>query len=377
MAKNLSVLMLDGESNLALSVARCLAQIPNLKLHVLSKTSWVPTYFSRHRSSFCVQQIGDNDEQQLEVICHAIKRTHATVLLPLTEPSIRFVSAHRAALTNLVIIPPTPEIGPFDIVDNKWLLADFLARNDIPNPRTVLYTADETFEKNLSELSFPVLLKPTRGSSGANIQYFDNPATLLDFLQKNKQFLRHRYIVQNFVRGYDIDCSFLCHDGTILAYTIQKGFIPGLRRFAPPVGIEFVKNQQTLDVVTGLVSHLRWSGVAHVDLRYDEQDKQVKLIEVNPRYWDSLLGSLFVGINFPYLACLSGLGVSFSRPDYQLKRYVPLKVALKQWVKRYLGKSKAGFAFREISWKYDLADPLPGVMNILKKGLQALNRNTQ
>ncbi len=176
---------------------------------------------------------------------------------------------------------------------------------------------------------------------------------------------------------YDIDCNVLCQDGTILAYTIQKGFIPGLRRFAPLVGIEFVENQQTLDVITRLVSNLRWSGVAHVDLRYDNQDKQVKLIEVNPRYWDSLLGSLFVGINFPYLACLSGLGVSFSRPDYQLKRYVPLNVSIKQWVKRYLGKSKADFAFREISWKYDVADPLPGVMNLLKKGLQTLNRNTQ
>lgn len=377
MTKNLSVLMLDGESNLALSVARCLAQIPNLKLHVLSKTSWVPMCFSRHRSSFCVQQMGDNDEQQLEVICHAIKRTNATVLLPLTEPSIRFVSAHRAALTNLVIIPPTPEIGPFDIVVNKWLLADFLAKHDIPNPRTVLYTADETFEKNLRELSFPVLLKPTRGSSGVNIQYFDNPATLLDFLQKNKQFLHHRYVVQNFVHGYDIGCSFLSQDGTILAYTIQKCFIPGSRRFSPKVGLEFVKDQQTLDVITGLVSKLRWSGVANVDLRYDEQDKQVKLIEVNPRYWENLLGSLFVGINFPYLACLSGQGMSFPRPDYQLRHYVPLKVALKQWLKRYLGKSKVDFTFREISWKYDIADPFPGVMNLLKKVLQTLNRNTQ
>ena len=375
MMNDLSVLMLDGESSVALGVVRCLAQVPNVKLQVLSKVPRVPTFFSRYHSTFCVQQMGNNDDQKLDAIYQAIKRTQARILLPLTEPSIRFVSAHRAALTRLVTIPPTPEIDAFDIVANKWSLANFLAKHDIPTPPTLLYTADEKFEQNLRELSFPVLLKPTRGSSGINIQFFDNPITLLDFLKENEQSLRHRYIVQNYVRGYDIDCSVLCKDGKILAYTIQKGFIPGSWRFAPPAGIEFVKDPQTFDVITRLVSDLNWSGVAHADLRYDEQDKQVKVIEVNPRYWDSLLGSLFVGVNFPYLACLSGLSISFPRPDYQLKRYVPLNVSVRQLVKRCFGKSKVAVTFKETGWKYDLADPLPFVTNLLRKGLHALHQS--
>ena len=38
--KKLSVLMLDGESNIALEVARCLAKVSHIKLHVLSEDSW-------------------------------------------------------------------------------------------------------------------------------------------------------------------------------------------------------------------------------------------------------------------------------------------------------------------------------------------------
>src|SRR3712207_9519956 len=48
---------------------------------------------------------------------------------------------------------------------------------------------------------------------------------------------------------------------------------------------------------------------------------QVGVLEFNPRYWASLMGSLSVGVNFPYLHCLAGVGVPFSRPAYSKKRY--------------------------------------------------------
>ena len=44
---------------------------------------------------------------------------------------------------------------------------------------------------------------------------------------------------------------------------------------------------------------LKWSGIVNIDFIYDENDKQAKILEVNPRYWQSLLGSLFAGVNFP------------------------------------------------------------------------------
>ena len=167
-------------------------------------------------------------------------------------------------------------------------------------------------------------------------------------------------------------CSVLCRDGKILAYTIQKGFIPGLQRFAPPAGIEFVKDDQTFAVVSRLISSLKWSGVANIDLKYDEKNRQVNVLEVNGRYWATILGSLVAGVNFPYLACLAGLGISFSRPDYRLNRFIRGNAAI---IRGYLCKSKVNFTFKETSWRYALTDSLPEVISLTRKGWRTLSQS--
>lgn len=369
--KSISVLLLDGETSVALPVARCLAHVPDLKLHVLSTDPGALIRFSRHKASYRVLQEGNDNGQRLDAIKQAIKQTNADIVLPIGEPAIRFVSDHCSPLKKLTALTHTPRLDIFDIVVNKWLLANFMKEYNIPHPLTILYTSDEKFEQELGMLSFPVLIKPMQGSEGRNIQYFDNSAALLDFLKGNQRF-SNQYIVQSFIHGHDIDCSVLCRDGKILAYTIQKGFIPGLQRFAPPVGIEFANDWQTFDVVHRLMSTLEWSGIAHIDLRYDDQDKQVKVLEVNARYWTTLLGSLVVGVNFPYLACLDGLGVSFPRPSYHLKRFIRGNSAI---IRGYLCKSKVNFTFKETSWRYVLADPLPEVISLIRKGWRTLSQS--
>jgi predicted ATP-grasp superfamily ATP-dependent carboligase len=61
---------------------------------------------------------------------------------------------------------------------------------------------------------------------------------------------------------------------------------------------------------------LKFCGVALIDLRNNNQDDHIKVLEINPRYWGSLIGALSAGVNFLYFACLSGLGIPFDHPDY-------------------------------------------------------------
>jgi len=372
-AENLSVLIPDGESEFALFVARCLAQVPNLQLHVQSSEPWVPLRFSRHRRTYSFQQWGDDSYQRLDAISRAITRTGADVILPVDEPATQFVSAHRQAIAELAAVPPIPDPDIFETVTNKWLLVDFLKENHIPGPPSILYTADENFEQGLRELQFPVLVKPTRGRGGEGIQFFDGPARLLDFLRDVSKGSSLHYIVQSFVHGYDVDCSVLCKDGKILAYTIQKGFILDAETFTAPAGIDFMQDEQVFDVVSRLVSAAKWSGVAHMDLRYDNLDGRVKLLETNARYWGSLIGSLVMGVNFPYLACLAALNVSFPIPDYRLGRYIAPGSAIKQRLRTFLGRSEVDFTFEETGLRYALADPLAEASKLFRQAV-AQNR---
>jgi D-aspartate ligase len=126
----------------------------------------------------------------------------------------------------------------------------------------------------------------------------------------------------------------------------------------------FLKSQQVLEVIEELISKLNWTGIASVDLRYDLQEDNVKVLEINPRYWGSLLGALRSGVNFPYLACLSGLEIPFERPKYKEKVYLTGKATLQQGYKKTLGQPHLDFSIQDTSWRYGIQDPIADIVRV-------------
>jgi predicted ATP-grasp superfamily ATP-dependent carboligase len=108
---------------------------------------------------------------------------------------------------------------------------------------------------------------------------------------------------------------------------------------------------------------LNWNGVAHIDMRRDP-DGRLFIIEMNPRYWGSLEGSLHAGVNFPNLAARISLGESFPQPDYSNVRY---SSALST-IKRRLKNKPALSLWRETNLRYYLRDPLPALARLAGTG---------
>jgi D-aspartate ligase len=113
---------------------------------------------------------------------------------------------------------------------------------------------------------------------------------------------------------------------------------------------------------------LEWTGVAHLDLRVDGRSGAVTVIEANPRFWGSVLGSLHAGVNFPYLTCLASLGQPFEAPGFRACRYVSGAGAVEQWLRGRLGTKYAGFGFSDTVFRYVLSDPWPTVAETLLSG---------
>lgn len=351
----LSVLILDGEDDLALLAARCLGQIPGWKIHILSTTPSPPVRFSRYQTSFEYFQ-PRNDQERFEMIGNTLKRTQADIMFPVSE-AIRFASAHSDDFNKIGKITLISDQATFEKAVDKWTLAEFLMEQHIPIPATIIYKGHDVSEEELQGLSFPVLLKPIHGANGRGIEKFLNIDDLRKYLNDIKE-TAGRYVIQSFIQGHDINCNVLCKNGKILAHTIEEGVFLRSRAFESAAGIKFIQSEQAYDTLQKVMSALNWNGVANVDLRYDEQDKQVKVLEINPGFWGSLQGALRAGVNFPHLACLAAMGVDFPHPEYQFTYYVSGKVALQKLWQRYTGKSDVQFSFSETSWNYAIRDPL-------------------
>jgi predicted ATP-grasp superfamily ATP-dependent carboligase len=371
MIDSFSVLIPDGESILTLFVMHGFAHIPNVKLHVLSNERWAPARFSRYCSTYSFKQMGANNEERFNAVAEVARRTHADVLLPVETGGIVFAAAKRQELSQLLAVAPVPDLESFEIANNKWLLAQFLQENDIPGPSTILCTLDHDFERQLRTLDFPVLLKPTIGSGGIGMRRFDDLHQLQDFLEEQpKEELGNKHIVQSYIPGFVIGLNVLCREGEILAFTMQRGFIPNPKKHNPAAAIKFIKRDDVLEVGQRFLSALNWSGYANIDMFYDTSENRVKILEVNARFWGSLRGSYVAGVSFPYLACLAALDIPFPVPDYELTRYIHPKTAMKEGILSALGRSQfERFPLEETGLRYLLADPVAESIRALQQQL--------
>lgn len=344
----LNILIPDGESTFAFLVIPCLAEISNAKIHVLSSKSKNPIRHSKYIASFSVDQT-KNYDSWLAHIQNVVKEKAIDVIVPIAEIEVRFCIQHKTQIDCAII--PLPELEAFDIAINKLKLNSFCVAHDVPVPHSVYVKDGIAKVPTVENLRYPIIIKPLDAEGGGGIVKFESYKDLQDHLLKHNV---QTYFLQEYVKGYDIDCSVLCDNGEILTYTIQKGFLEADTPYQQQLGIAFLENEEVLNVVKTLMKALKWNGIAHVDLRYDEADNTYKVLEINARFWGSLHGSRHVGVNFPKLCVdkLNGKAVSFVPYAYE-----PF-LQLKGIAKRIRQKPKRLFDFNFIINHTDLKDAL-------------------
>jgi predicted ATP-grasp superfamily ATP-dependent carboligase len=388
MAK-ISVLIPDGESTLTRHVVHCLSVDKDVKIHILSKDPKANIRHSRLVSSFTTYdqsstvppaRAGETDkeladlvrfhhydpsinEEITDTILRRAAETKADVIFPVDEHIIQTLTSSADKINKVAKLIPLPDYETFTVAIDKWKLSRFLEQQGIPHPKTVKFTAN-TSDDEIRALKFPVIIKPTNQGNALGIEMHQDPDKLLEFLKSQK---KHEYIVQPFIKGYDIDCSLLAVDGKILAYTIQKGIVFSDVQFRAAVGIEFVFEEKVIQIVEKMMKLMNWSGVAHIDLRYDEDEGVPKVLEINARYWGSLLGSKNAGVNFPLLHLKTLRQESFERPKYKLNRYFMGKSPISKVLKGAFQSGKDKVGFLETSLPYTLKDPVPSFFDIIEK----------
>ena len=362
--KKISILIPDGESGFCKSVIMCLSQVHNLRIYVLSTKGNTRSRFSIQKTKFIYIKPGKTDYGWVNSIKQYATDLSIDVILPTGQYAISVLSAHKNLFQPKINIVPLPSLNSFNIAADKWLLAAFLCANNLPLPTTILFESTDQFPDNLSRIEFPVLIKPRNSFGGAGIEFWEDQIKLLKHLQENKN--PDEVIVQSFIEGYNIGCSVLCQEGEILAYTIQKELLKCGSKYSPAGGIIFIYDENVYALIKQLMLKLNWSGIANIDLRYDEKDKTFKILEINPRFWASLIGSLNVGVNFPYLACMSALKIPYSQPTYLFKPFYSfgMIVSMKRAGTIHTIEQKFNL-FNNTDLKYIIRDPLPLTVNLL------------
>ena len=362
-----SVLVLDENGPKTLSVLRCLGPIPGVKVHVAAHWS-KPLRYSRYCDSYTVVPLQQNEEELLERIMAVARKRKVDIIFPTSKETVSFVIKHADKLKAASGLPPIPDSTTFRQADNKGALVQLLTEEGMYHPTTRFFQEEMIDPKQLAGFPFPALLKARVGIGGEGIYKVENAEDVARIVRE-KQLHLPEFILQEYMaKGHDISFSALCKDGEVLAHTAWMEVDcpePSKKNFKSIVDLlQFYHDEQLKSDMDLLFKRLNWNGLANVNVRHDPRDGRNKVLEINPRIWDSLIGSLYAGVNFPFLACLAGLGIAFDPPAYGDEHFFMKSFLSPRKHRIGLGKP---YELRRSKSIYILKDPVPAIVSTAGK----------
>ncbi len=365
------VLILDSHAGVGITVqvVQCLAAGGAVDIFVASPHADSILRHSRWVKGFTYLPPGKDCGDFLMRLKDVLRKDKIDVLLPVNVDQIDFlVNNADDELRSMVRVTEQPPPKSFQTACSKTALSAFMEEHEVPHPRTVRFDpADPEVSRKLERLRMPVITKPTWGGGGSGMRVFEAADGLLPYLEE-KHSVENPLVVQEFIRGYDLGSAAFCAGGEVLFLTVQRNMSADQNSFRPSKGLRFFEDPKVRAVVEKLMGALRWSGIAQIDLRVDGATGDLFVLEINPRYWGSVLGSQRMGINFPDIACRRAAGIAFPSPVYRPGKYITSFGYLLHLRDKLLGrKSLESFTYADSAFGEVVKDPMVRVVEVVQK----------
>ena len=361
MPKKIKVLIPDGEYALALPVIRSLGVAGEMEIEVVALNRWYGAAASRYCSGVHLTSAGLQDAVRLDAILNAVTRSRPDVILPTSLEGARLTLDGLSEISRLGAAAILPDRQTLELANDKASLCGFAKSLGLLVPSFLVYPDQVPDPSKLDTIAYPVLRKPAAMCGGLGIQSFNDALELKRFLAQDPSAKSNaRCLLQDYLQGSDISLNVLCRDGEILAHTIQSNTIRMYPRFGAAAGMHFLRDDAVMEMGRRLMSALRWNGVANLDMIRCSSTGKVLLLEVNPRFWSSLMGSTHAGVNFPLLAVRCALGLAVPATDYQEISFVDKSIVFEEFGRNLLGRPRLPrFRFRNSSLASVVNDPKP------------------
>jgi predicted ATP-grasp superfamily ATP-dependent carboligase len=357
MQSNKSILLIGYDANLCLGLIYCLKTFHH-NFYLLTWNRKNAAKFSKFiKKTYYYDDYDHLEDQVIDII----KAHQIDLIMPYDELEGRWVKENTGLLSQYCACMWGTELDYFDIGINKKRLAEFLTVHHLPCPKFATVTTAEELQAESSKIGFPLLVKPTRSNFGRGIKKFETWEDLKAFYDNDKE-VDKEYIIQPFIIGSDITCNVICKEGEVLCHTIQESPVKYGSNFSSNDILIFHDDEQVIDTVSRMMKLLHWNGVACVDIRRDHKDQSILILEINGRFWASVVSSCIrAGINFPEIMASLALGeiIDFprQRPAHQ--------ISLSQYFKNKLSFKKA--SFKDTKYISYLADPAARLMQLISR----------
>lgn len=312
-------------------------------------------------SRFCKKYFTckNTDEALIEQINTLSKQYGFASVIPLDLSATVCIARIRSNLNCSVF----PLSSAHDILRlaNKWSIVPLLKTMDIRHPKTLLIK--NPVELSDTVLSKPFLIKPLMQGGGKGIQKITCISDIEHYVKSFSPYKIFPLIVQEYIKGSDIDMSIVAKDGIIQGFTIQQWREGG--------DLEFIHNSEVFSIGQKIVRHLRFSGFMHIDMRREERSGKLFVLECNPRIWGTVGASIRAGVDFIGLALGQSQNIQILRFGHTGVTYIAPVRLLLMMLKNPLFFHHASYASKHDFFSM-FTDPLPYIMLFVKLSMERI-----
>ncbi len=312
------VLVTNGDTRPALAITRSLGRLGH-EVVVAAEKQPALAAASRHCAASETYPAPDRSSNAFVAsIAEIVARRRIELLLPVTEIATTLLAEQRERLPSGCALP-LPPTAALRIANDKARVLEMADRLGVPAPATrVIHSADDRWKLGLR---YPIVIKPSRsrvvttaGWVSSSVEYAANEAELSRRLQALPAEL-FPVMLQERIQGAGIGI-FACYQGgrPVAWFSHCR-----LREKPPSGGVSVLCESIALDPIAvacaeRLLTELHWHSIAMVEFKRSDSDGELKLMEINGRFWGSLQLAIDSGVDFPALVARIAGGESIDAP---------------------------------------------------------------
>lgn len=295
-----SVLITDSLLRKSLASVRSLGK-RGVKVYCSEISRLTPSSFSR----YCTKAMKSPDpveepDSYMDWLFDVLRKFNISVYLPMDDATMKLAVMHQKELLSQTafLLPP---LQSFALAMDKYKAVGFASSAGLDVPRTYMPDSLDRIESFAQDLPYPAVIKPRLSSGSRGIRIVHNPKEMV--AQYRQIHARYPFpMVQEYILpGERIDvCLLFNAKGELKLHFVQRE----VRHFPVDIGPSTVQESvwmpELVERILQTMKHLPWSGVIEVELMRDGRDGKLKLMEMNPRFWNSLHLAIRSGVDFPW-----------------------------------------------------------------------------
>jgi D-aspartate ligase len=325
------VVVLPGNSPIALTVIRSLGR-RNIPVHVVFPKNELNNIFypivksSRFIKAKYYIEGSTPSQRAAELVEIGKKLGEKAVLIPVTDKDMIITSEFRTLLCKYYhLLMPDHEM--LEILLKKNRFATMAMEKGLPVPKTFSIFNEEEMIKAADQIRYPCIIKPDWRQENWHSQFGRqkvilslNKSELINNYSKIKDF-SGEILLQETIEGKEdnIFCAFtfLDENSEPLDFYVCRKLRQSPAYYGNTALAETVYAPEVIELTDTICKKLKLIGYISIEYKYDQRDKQYRIIEITPGRINRQTGVAIVGgVDIPYIWYCYLAGIKYVKNNY-------------------------------------------------------------